>query len=322
MMVNLVQDINSTGFVGIGWVDYTETPIYPLHVKGDGYFENSNLTVDKTVTTTTVKADTVGEDEKTFLFGYGSVPIGTVLPWSGEWDAEIEAIMNQKGWVLCDERGIEYTDLKGRSKTVPDLRGRFIVGFDSKKIDTDYDAVGKSGPDNDQKDYGEVNGVPRSEFYELEEGGKRVKLLEPAMPRHNHGADNLEHKHEINFTDKISKSGTSIGHSCPNLTYSEDVKAGIDLNTSWVEGANKGDKYDMSCSYKEKRIAVLGPKVKYTEFSYSYVQEKGKGYTNNASLTLDKNGGYKLPTNPEYETAMPIENRPPYYVLAYIIRIK
>ncbi len=57
------------------------------------------------------------------------VPVCTIVMWSGA----IEEIPD--GWRLCD--GIEIT---------PDLRGRFIVGYDSE--DGDYDVIGAEGGSN------------------------------------------------------------------------------------------------------------------------------------------------------------------------------
>ena len=61
--------------------------------------------------------------------GYGIVPVGGIIMWSG--------LANKvpDGWALCDGQTV------GGNKT-PDLRGKFIVGYDAN--DTDY-AVGKTG---------------------------------------------------------------------------------------------------------------------------------------------------------------------------------
>lgn len=76
------------------------------------------------------------------------VPAGVVLMWSGA----VNAI--PAGWALCDGGG---------SPARPDLRGRFIVGFDPS--DVDYNAIGKVG------------------------GAKRVTLTALEMPSHTHAFD-------------------------------------------------------------------------------------------------------------------------------------
>ena len=58
--------------------------------------------------------------------GIGALPKGAILMWSGD------PALLPAGWVLCD----------GTNDT-PDLKGRFIVGYDPN--DADYNAPGKSG---------------------------------------------------------------------------------------------------------------------------------------------------------------------------------
>ena len=85
---------------------------------------NSTLTVNNAVTVTgniSAKNDTIAA--KTFV-GYGTIPIGGIIMWSG--------ITPPDGWELCDGTG-------GR----PDLKGRFIVGYNS--ADTDYNSMGNTG---------------------------------------------------------------------------------------------------------------------------------------------------------------------------------
>ena len=79
--------------------------------------------------------------------GYGIVPVGGIIMWSG--------LANKvpDGWALCDGQTVG-------GKTTPDLRGKFIVGYDAN--DTDYNAVGKTG------------------------GAKAVTLTTAQMPSHTH----------------------------------------------------------------------------------------------------------------------------------------
>lgn len=72
------------------------------------------------------------------------VPAGVIMMWAGS-IASIPA-----GWALCD--GTHGT---------PNLRGKFVVGYDV--TDSDYDAVGEMG------------------------GSTRVTLQPEEMPRHSHG---------------------------------------------------------------------------------------------------------------------------------------
>lgn len=71
------------------------------------------------------------------------IPRGVIVMWSGP-------VTNiPSGWTLCDS-----------NNGTPDLRAKFIVGYDSR--DTDYDSIGKEG------------------------GEKSVKLSEYNLPMHNH----------------------------------------------------------------------------------------------------------------------------------------
>lgn len=54
-------------------------------------------------------------------------PKGIIMMWNGA-SADIPT-----GWVLCDGQ-TTYVDLNGVSKTVPDLRGKFVVGVGSGNI--------------------------------------------------------------------------------------------------------------------------------------------------------------------------------------------
>lgn len=74
-----------------------------------------------------------------------TVPVGAIMMWAGA----INAIPT--GWYLCD----------GTNST-PDLRSKFIVGYNPGE--SDYDTVGKTG------------------------GAKSVILTEAQMPKHTHGA--------------------------------------------------------------------------------------------------------------------------------------
>ena len=75
--------------------------------------------------------------------GYGTIPVGGIIMWSGA------ANKVPDGWKLCD--GSEGT---------PNLKGKFIVGYDPS--DSDYNTVGKTG------------------------GERAVTLTTAQMPSHSH----------------------------------------------------------------------------------------------------------------------------------------
>ncbi len=64
------------------------------------------------------------------LSGYGTIPVGGIIMWSGS------ASNVPDGWALCNGQ-------TSNGKTTPDLKGRFIVGYDP--ADSDYNSVGKTG---------------------------------------------------------------------------------------------------------------------------------------------------------------------------------
>jgi microcystin-dependent protein len=89
------------------------------------------MVVDNNISSGTITA--------TSLIGYGTIPLGGIIMWSGTKPPD--------GWVLCDGQ-------VSNGYTTPDLRGRFIVGqyvkrSDEQVIDTDmnadYGLVGQQG---------------------------------------------------------------------------------------------------------------------------------------------------------------------------------
>jgi microcystin-dependent protein len=112
-------------------------------------------------------------------YGNELLPSGAIIMWSGD---SIPA-----GWTLCD--GVNKARLGGGvDHEVPDLRGRFIVGKDSR--DADYISIGEDG------------------------GEKEVTLTKSQMPSHKHEPGNLgtekdgDHFHKTEFTLGSSTGGT------------------------------------------------------------------------------------------------------------------
>lgn len=205
--------------VGIG----TNTPSVKLDVVGD-------IKSSVSVSTNTLAANTVtitGFPVNPF------VPAGAIIMWSGG--------TPPTGWALCDGGG-------GR----PDLRGRFIVGYDgsvnvsptvapANGTTTNYGAIGNTG------------------------GETGHTLVKAELPKHKH---------------TISSSGSDGGSvSIGNASYSYLSTAGSVVGMS-------GSSYSAD-SYQH---------------SHSISGTSGDGTTDGLNNQVH-------------------ENRPPYYVLAYIIKL-
>lgn len=131
-----------------------------------------------------------------------NIPTGAIIMWSGE-------IKNvPAGWEICDG-----------NKGTPDLRGRFIVGYDP--ADVDYNVVRKVG------------------------GEKAHKLNINEMPSHDHNLTGSSHNHK--FTDQYFEqksdmsdkdgSGGFIGYA--RSKNDAETQSNTHTHTIEVSGGNK-----------------------------------------------------------------------------------
>ena len=202
----------------------TVAPINGLFVKGN-------------IVTDTLKSNV--------LVGFGTTPIGGIIMWSGT-IANIPA-----GWKLCDGSTILDGNSPINNTATPNLKGRFIVGYDSNSGTAAY--VQKV------ENYGSVGNT----------GGETAHTLStPEIPSHLH---NITHGHVLN----------DPGHT----------------HTIALDDESGG----------------------------GYIDDSGSdsyGNTNTGSsttgITLDNFTGDSQYTG----GGLSHENRPPYFVLAYIMRIK
>ena len=134
-------------------------------------------------------------------------PLGAIVMWAGS----INSIPN--GWALCDGSG-----------GTPNLKGKFIVGFDTN--DTDYDAIGKQA------------------------GLKRVALTANQNGQHTHlGSTNNtgSHTHSTTGYSRNSKSVRNGGGSIvadnngnsPNTGSAGNHSHSITMNTSGQSEAHE-----------------------------------------------------------------------------------
>lgn len=79
-----------------------------------------------------------------------SVPVGTIIMYAPENTSEFDlsglgiAGTNVEGWAICNGNSGTYNSV---AYTTPDLKGRFVVGYDPS--DTDYDTIGETGGQKD-----------------------------------------------------------------------------------------------------------------------------------------------------------------------------
>lgn len=129
---------------------------------------NQQLNIDK--------ATTEYVDTELAKIGGTTIPAGVVVMWSGSPTAIPD------GWALCD--GTQNT---------PDLRGRFVVGYN--RDDADYNGIGKTA------------------------GSKTVTLTTANLPAHTHKAmkrgddHNLDHSgtYGVLETNLVEANGIDIG---------------------------------------------------------------------------------------------------------------
>lgn len=257
-VAQVVDDVSATidnyvllsGNVGIGKAEPSEK------LEVDGSIKNSGdiiSTGDLTTGNISASGDTeitgdatVGGDiaatgtvTASKVYGEGTVPVGTIVMWNGS--------TPPAGWALCDGQG-----------ETPDLRGRFIVGYDTRK--EDYNAIGNKA------------------------GAAAVELTEEQMPAHSH-----------TYTDRYFTDGTAAGGNRADKGGSAETLYGEDTG---VAGG----------------VYIAGkPEVRNRE---------GKpcepGQTTGCNPFYDDIIEEAVPARYEIQAH---ENRPPYYTLAYIIKL-
>lgn len=149
----------------------------------------------------------------------GVTPIGGIIMWSGS------VTKLPRGWVLCDNS--TYTDIGGNTKAKsPDLRGRFIVGYDSRNTDYNNNNGSKTG------------------------GIDKITLEEKNIPSHNHGGNTGNggththgitdngHSHNVGYITRAVDRGSGTRHHPRNSVDATDqystsnVPTGIKINNA------------------------------------------------------------------------------------------
>jgi len=241
---------------------------YTLNAWQSSIIENGNNTDTLTTTfsqvgigtnTPTKKLDVVGNIGATTtitagqsvsapkIYGEGTMPVGAIIMWSGD-PATLPV-----GWALCDGQ-----IPPGQTVATPNLKGRFVVGFDP--ADTDYNATKKVGPAFTDAD-GTSTGANTTDAKQVRPNG-----AQSGVGAHTHDIDDPGHSHS--FSD-IYNHGQTVGQNGG-------------ANGEWAGSSG----------------TTLAPNTTFGS---------GTNVTIRSSQPSD--------------ASQSIENRPPYYVLAYIIKL-
>jgi microcystin-dependent protein len=149
--------------------------------------------------------------------GQDLIPRGAIILWSGSLPPE--------GWALCD----------GSSPGIPDLRGRFILGYNPSIAETDE------------------TGMARKGFNSVGENGGHIRhtLTINEMPTHSHGISDPGHVHSEWVTDR--KFVTAVVNDDKNMApisgppYQKNTESkGTNLT---VLNEGYGDSFDMTPPY-------------------------------------------------------------------------
>lgn len=201
----------------------------------------------------TTEAPTTTKVNRLHVEGFSSnalVPSGAILMWSGDENTVPE------GWALCNGQTVTY---EGRTTRTPDLKGRFVVGYDPS--DFSYDDPGALSAGN-TSDTGET-------------GGRRTVTLSGSnLPRHRHSID-------------ITTSGpsTTTNPLSPNGgIYQREFDVGL------------------TRTHTIQTLTARGVLQFRAEMDHTHTIDGDTGFTGSS-------------------TPAAVENRPPYYVLAYIIKL-
>lgn len=182
--------------------------------------------------------------------GYGTVPKGGIIMWSGSLDAL------PPGWALCDGE-TTYDDELGVERTTPDLKDRFIISAGGFRTES-FEILGVPFSFQTGYDVDSVGGVSDN------------TLTNDNMPSHSHS---INHGHGIN----------DPGH---------------DHN---INGKNGGG----------------GDRINMDNDSGNEFQRTADSQTGITINDFNGSSGSTGELNPDA-----IDNRPPFYALAFIIRVQ
>ncbi len=155
--------------------------------------------------TPTEKLEISGKVKATEFSGYGMAPVGAIVHWSGS--------TAPAGWAICDGRTVN-------GYTTPDLRGRFVVGYNPGK--TDYNEPGNLSEKSTTN--GKTGGLDQ------------VAISLSEMPSHNHsgsagGAGGHRHTYD-GYTKRTQNicDDQNDNISAPDVWNWSDTRTTIGVN--------------------------------------------------------------------------------------------
>mgnify|MGYP000550657856 CR=1 FL=1 len=294
--------------------------VNPLNAEGpDNIAAPNNMTVEnnlKVKNNLKVDGGDLEVTKENKIIGYGTTPVGGIIMWSGDTIPD--------GWVLCNGQ-----DTNGRE--TPDLRGRFVVGYS--------ESYGSEEVDNETHDDNYETKTPIVQYYyHLRCIDKSHPIVDvdtcmevintiPCGERNNNGFvginDSICEKHHKEGGNRINNAmhddyneiGLIDGERKHQLKTSElpHHKHEIDLATSYDGKHSHNSDAVQKNSKKVGKNAGKGEKAQKHKPDAT-IYEAGN-HTHNI------NGNTEDGSNNDLQE-MAHENRPPYYVLAFIMRVK
>lgn len=192
-----------------------------------GNLSSAGSITSGSITSGSVTADSVtaggnisatGNVSATRFDGFGTVPLGGIIMWSGS------ASAIPSGWALCDGS-------TAHNRTTPDLRGRFVIGAGSGAVSLTSRAVAEKG------------------------GNEQTALTVSQLPAHTHQVSGNTsstgaHTHTVNkaplddrnFTDgdNIQTLGVVGDSNNPITRYTNTGSAGNHVHSFDVKSASTG----------------------------------------------------------------------------------
>ena len=246
-------------------------PVSPFVPDSSGYALNFSLKLNNPLS---IFAKVTIKDSLSNIRGYGTIPIGGIIMWSGT------SIPN--GWALCDGH------VTPEGITTPDLRGRFIVGSGSY-------ATGMSDPSIWDANYLSPGNLSNKGILSGKTGGiKSLILTENQLPSHTHN---------INIVTSVA-----CEHVHPYITAETDGNF-----SPYFRDGTKGAIMNHVGGYYVT-YDTLSHQTKQVDLTRAINGNQMDAVPNHAHLVL----GNTASTG----SFAACENRPPYYVLAFIMRVK